>query len=246
MFYIDFLQSLHEALSPRTYLEIGIRSGRSLSLSRCPSVGIDPDFEISHELQADVALEQCTSDAYFASLGDSRPFGELPIDLAFIDGLHLVEYVVRDFLNVERFSEWSTVVVVDDIYPRNVDEAARTRHTDAWTGDVFKFPYLLETQRKDLVLVRVDTQPTGLLLVFCPDPTRSRGPLLDALDAVMSSDPQEVSPDVFARNGALSADAALNLDIWGTLTRDRGAVGPEAGRALALRALGIGDESSRG
>ena len=55
--------------------------------------------------------------------------GGTTLDLAFIDGMHLFEYALRDFINVERFADWSSVIVFDDMLPRNVDEAARDRHT---------------------------------------------------------------------------------------------------------------------
>lgn len=242
MFYLDFLAGLHEALSPRTYLEIGVRTGDSLSLCRCPSVGVDPALDISHGLRDDAVLHQCTSDDYFATLGSGRPFGQLPIDFAFIDGLHLVEFALRDYLNVERFSEWSSVIVVDDVYPRNADEAARHRHTQAWTGDVFKVMYLLEDHCRDLVLVRVDTQPTGLLLVFCPNPNRTWTPLLEAVTSAVTPDPQVVPSDILTRKGARSPESVLASDIWGVLAAGRTTIGPEAGRALVLNALGTAEE----
>ena len=60
------------------------------------------------------------------------------VDLAFIDGMHLFEYALRDVFHTERHTRWTSVMVLDDMLPRSVDEAARDRHTDAWTGDVFK------------------------------------------------------------------------------------------------------------
>jgi hypothetical protein len=56
MYYLEFLQALHERLAPRTYLEIGIAGGHSLALSRCRSVGIDPGFQVDQELLAPVSL----------------------------------------------------------------------------------------------------------------------------------------------------------------------------------------------
>jgi hypothetical protein len=112
-------------------------------------------------------------------LGSRSPFWPTPIDLAFIDGMHLFEFALRDFINVERYCEPSSVVVFDDMLPRDVDEAARERHTQAWTGDVFKLRDVLVALRPDLRLTVVDTEPTGLLIVSNLSPTnRSPGPTL--------------------------------------------------------------------
>jgi len=166
MHYLEFLDRLHVALAPRTYLEIGIRNGDSLALSRCPSIGIDPGFEVTRELRSPTTLVRSTSDRYFDHLPPEGPFGDLPVDLAFIDGMHLLEFAVRDFANLERHSAWSSVAAFDDVLPRDVDMAARERHTQAWTGDVFRILDVLGTERPDLTLVVVDTEPTGLLLVL--------------------------------------------------------------------------------
>ena len=42
-----------------------------------------------------------TSDEFFAQEDVGRILGGLPLDLAFIDGLHLFEQVIADFINVE-------------------------------------------------------------------------------------------------------------------------------------------------
>ena len=145
MFYLDFLRALHDRLSPRTYLEIGVAQGHSLGLARCRSIGIDPAFQVDQELVAPVSLLRSTSDEYFARLEaeGTPPFGGLPIDFAYIDGMHLLEYALRDFIGVEQYSARSSVVAFDDVLPRNVEEAARDRHVMPWTGDVFRIPLVL-------------------------------------------------------------------------------------------------------
>ena len=40
----ELLARLHTLLAPRNYLEIGVCQGESLTLSRVPSIGIDPAF----------------------------------------------------------------------------------------------------------------------------------------------------------------------------------------------------------
>ena len=134
----QLLRSLHETIEPRTYLETGVNRGASMALSRVPSIGIDPEFRVVSELQADVHLARTTSDEFFAR---PRPLAHLPVpvvDLAFVDGMHLAEYALRDFLAIERFTLPTSVVVIDDMLPRTVEMANRQRTTLGWTGDVYK------------------------------------------------------------------------------------------------------------
>jgi hypothetical protein len=225
MFYLDFLAALHERLAPRTYLEIGVQQGHSLALSRCRSIGIDPDFTVDQQLRAPCSLIRSTSEEYFDALaaGGETPFGVLPIDLAFIDGMHHFENALFDFIGVERYSAVSGVVAFDDIFPRSVDEAARERHTVAWTGDVFRIQSVLREHRPDLVLIKVDTVPTGTLLVVGLDP--SSRILSDARDEILRThvlpDPQPLPPEIVGRAGAIPAEQALALKIWDELRAAR-------------------------
>lgn len=201
MFYLDFLAEVHGRLSPRAYLEIGVRHGDSLALARCRAVGIDPAYSISAELDGDVALFRTTSDEYFARSNPLAATGGTRFDLAFIDGLHLFEYALRDFIFAERHSTSRGVIIFDDVLPRSIDEAARERHTGSWTGDVFGVLSVLERYRPDLVVVPVGTQPTGLLAVLNLDPASTV--LADNYDDIMAEyrrpDPQQVPAELLDR-----------------------------------------------
>jgi methyltransferase family protein len=201
VFYLNYLAELHRRLEPRRYLEIGVRFGRSLALSHCPSVGVDPDFTIDSELQTEVHLFRTTSDEYFSRPEPLAPVGGLPFDLAFIDGMHLLEFALRDFIYTERNLSPGGVIVFDDMLPRTADEAARDRHTNAWTGDIYPIIPILEKYRPDVLMIAVDTQPTGLLMLFGLDPTNTV--LSDNYDAIMaefrSADPQPVPQSILDR-----------------------------------------------
>ena len=216
MRYLDFLRVLHERLSPATYLEIGVRNGTSLALSRCRSVGVDPAYKVTAELDGDVALIRTISDEYFSRPEPLAPFGGRPVDLAFIDGLHLFEFALRDFVNVERHATRSSVVIFDDVFPRSVDEAARERHTKSWTGDVYKVLAVLHKHRPDLTCLRVGTEPTGLLVVLGLDPTSTA--LSDAYDDIVAEhvtpDPQRVPADILSRITALPPQRVLDAPLW--------------------------------
>jgi hypothetical protein len=244
--YLDFLAGLHERLAPPAYLEIGVRHGDSLALARGPAVGIDPDFELQAELGEQVALFRETSDEYFDREDPLGPFGGEPVAFALIDGMHLAEFVVRDFANVERHAEWSSVVVFDDILPRSAVEATRERRTRAWTGDVYKVLDVLARERPDLTCLRVDTEPTGLGVVLGLDPLRNE--LRERYDAivgeVVAPDPQEVPDAVLRRAGALDPQAVLGASAWPLLrsARERGVSrrrGIHALRRTLRRDLGV-------
>jgi hypothetical protein len=219
--YYAFLAELHRRLAPRAYLEIGMREGGSLAQSRCRSVGIDPAYAITYELDTDVALFRTTSDEYFTRPDPLAPTGGAPFDLTFIDGLHLFEYALRDFLNAERHSSPRGVIVFDDVLPRSVDEAARQRHTHGWTGDVYGMLEVLARYRPDLVVVPVDTRPTGLLLVTALDPASTV--LTDSFDEILAEyrrpDPQPVPPFLLDRLTVLPPERLLESDLLEVLAR---------------------------
>ncbi len=260
----DLLSGLHDQLQPRTYLEIGVNDGRSLARSHVPSIAIDPAFKVTVEIRADVHLVRATSDDFFARpdpLAHFRgralpPLGSDPgappaIDLAFIDGMHLFEFALRDFINVERFAGPASVIVFDDMLPRSVDEAARNRMTRAWAGDVYKVIAVLRRYRPDLVVIPVDSEPTGLVVVLAPDAASTV--LRDAYDEIIAAnvedDPQPVPGSILRREGAVGPDALLGSGVWTTIVEARARNAPRDEVAtLALRELGslIGDGAGAG
>jgi len=215
----QFLTKVHELLQPRQYLEIGMRTGNSLALASCPAVGIDPAYAITAELHNQVHLFRTTSDEYFSRPDPLASTGGEPFDLAFIDGLHLFEFAFRDFLNVERYSSPGAVIIFDDVLPRNVDEAARERHTGPWTGDVYPMLEVLARYRPDLVVLPVGTEPTGLLLVLGADPQNTV--LADHYHQIVAEfrrpDPQPVPPELLDRMTVLPPQRALDSPMWGLL-----------------------------
>jgi predicted O-methyltransferase YrrM len=219
MQYLSFLQSVHGRLAPERYLEIGVRNGASLSLARCRAVGIDPAYSITAELDGDLALFRTTSDEYFARPDPLAATGGLPFDLCFIDGLHLLESSLRDFINAERCGSAKSVIVFDDVLPRSVDEAARVRHTKAWTGDVYGIIEILAHYRQELSVIPVGTTPTGLLLVLGLDPGNTV--LADNYDEIIAGfrrpDPQPVPAAVLDRLTAVPPQRVLDAGFWSVL-----------------------------
>ena len=210
------LGGLHDQLRPRTYFEIGVDLGNSLAQSRATSIGVDPAYRITAPIHCDVQLFRETSDDFFA-MGDAFDhFGGLPIELAFIDGMHLAEFVLRDFMNTEKHMSPGGVVILDDMLPRNSLEAFRIRRTRGWTGDVYKVHEVLATYRPDLTLVPISTYPTGSYMVVGLDPTNT---VLDDHYAeieptLTGQDPQVVPQEWLERRTAVDAERVLGLDVW--------------------------------
>jgi hypothetical protein len=233
VYYRSFLGRIHEVLEPPTYLEIGVRHGDSLALARSPSIGIDPSYRLRVAPPPGAKLFPVTSDDFFARAEPLLSFGGRRVGFSFIDGMHLSEYALRDFVNVERHADWTAAIVFDDILPRDVEEANRDRSTHQWTGDVYKVLEVLEAQRPDLIVLRVATEPTGLGLVLGLDPgSRVLGDRLDELcDALVQPDPQPVPAAVLERRGALDPEQVLAAPFWSVL-RDLRARGVDRERGL--------------
>jgi len=148
--YKVFLRKMHEALSPRLYLEIGINKGASLALSTCTSIGVDPEYQVTNSITAPARLFRITSDSFFENEARCRLLLSDGIDFSFIDGMHLSEYVLRDFINVERWSRAGGTIIFDDVLPEQMVMAERDRAYNAWCGDVYKIIPVLRKYRPDL------------------------------------------------------------------------------------------------
>lgn len=161
------LKALHEKINPKLYLEIGVQSGKSLMLAQTTAIGIDP-MPVVSSLPDNCKIVQKTSDAFFNDC--EAYFAKQKIDLSFIDGMHTIEAVLKDFINVEKHSYRTSVVVIDDVLPNHWKQAERKRCTRAWTGDVWKIYDLLSLHRPDLHIHVIDAGPTGILIVSNLDP----------------------------------------------------------------------------
>jgi len=171
--YLGVLNRLHEHLRPRAYLEIGVARGDSLALVRpdTRALGIDPEPQVPYALPANVRVFSETSDDFFARHDVRAELGGLPVDLAFIDGLHHFDYALRDFMNVERCCTPRSTIVLDDCFPRDRRTAERTRSTQFWSGDVWKVVVLLKKYRPELAIHTIAAPPTGACIVRGLDPS---------------------------------------------------------------------------
>jgi tetratricopeptide (TPR) repeat protein len=200
--YLDALDALQTLVRPRAYLEIGVEFGHSLKLARCPAIGVDPEPRVPPEIfrrDPPPMLYRMTSDAFFAAHRREDLLGDGRLDLAFIDGLHLFEQVLRDFANVEAWSAPDGVIVIHDVIPPDVGWASRTPRRAWWTGDVWRVVPCLATYRPDLTTWLISAEeagPSGLLLVTGLDPgNRALHDRRAAIEAeFLAGDPDDPAP----------------------------------------------------
>lgn len=218
--YLEVLASIHERLKPELYLEIGVRRGHSLALATGAAIGIDPAPEVAPgTLPESTRVHAMASDDFFRDVAPVE-LNQAP-DLAFIDGMHWFEFALRDFMNVERLAKPGSLVVLDDIYPSHPAQAERRRRTQVWTGDIWKLHACLAAMRPDLVLVALDTAPTGLLLVAGLDPANRV--LWDSYNPTVRRYREESAPpaDVLRRSGAWSPSDPRLDELLGQLWQAR-------------------------
>lgn len=130
-----------------TYLEIGVASGTTLqSINASKKHGVDPLPLINIEkLPSEVTFSKMSSDVYFSSLDKNVEF-----DFIFLDGLHEIKQLLRDFFNALNHITIGGWLLIDDIVPNDsisavssIDESYKIRGVKKkegfpWHGDCFK------------------------------------------------------------------------------------------------------------
>lgn len=210
----EFLAELHSVVQPKTYLEIGVQHGTSLKLAHAAQVAIGIDPAPLHNAEGNQLVWTMRSDDYFgvrSERGSGWPSeSETAIDFGFVDGLHHYEQALRDFLNIERYCHDRSIIVMDDVLPRNWIEAGREPLPGDWTGDVWKAAEAIIQWRPELRTFLVNTTPTGTLLAygFQYAPTIHDQRLIDNTDAFYG--PQDHPPaTIIDREYAIEPEEAL-------------------------------------
>ena len=145
----------------------------SLAKVRHPSIaiGVDPNPKIEFTLKAETHIFPETSDDFFARQGPADILGNKPLGLGFIDGLHVYEQALRDFINLEAYCGPKSVILFHDTVPLDEPTQRRTCETTFHTGDVWKIVPTLKELRPDLDIFTISTAWTGLTVVTGLDPS---------------------------------------------------------------------------
>lgn len=184
--YLTVLTGLHERLKPASYLEIGVRAGASLALAlpETRAVGVDPRPVIDRRITARARLYPIPSDEFFNRYQPLEELGVPRLAMSFIDGLHHFEQVLKDFINVERWSDAETVIVLHDCLPVTRCAADRIPRLQMWCGDVWKMIPCLKKHRPDLTIRIIPTRPSGLAIVTGANPRSTL--LRERFDAIIA------------------------------------------------------------
>ena len=170
--YLGFLRALHENVY-EGYFEIGARTGSSLSLSQSPSIAIDPFFQLKEDPIGNkeyCLMFQETSDSFFEKR--VKQLQGLKCQLAFIDGMHLFEQALKDFLNLAKISTERSLFLFHDPIPWTLKMATRNNgaleRNEAWTGDIWKLVHIFIDAGLKENLSLLSSAPSGLLAVLNP------------------------------------------------------------------------------
>ena len=138
--------------------------------------------------------------------------------------MHLAEFALRDFMNVEKLARWTGAIVFDDILPdaspRSPPATAARAPGRATSTSCSRSS---RRQRPDLICLRVGTQPTGLLLVLGLDPASRvlRKGYDEIATEIVTPDPQDVPVDVLERDGVADPERVLAAPFWAKLREAR-------------------------
>lgn len=173
--YRTLFSRIHELFVFDCYIEIGCRSCETFALSRSKSIGVDPFFKAEINFiqnKPSVHMMQMTSNAFFETRFLEK--NDIKVTLSFIDGMHLIEYVLSDFTNLERSSAANGAILIHDCLPYSFSMTTRDLNNlppKAWTGDVWKIIPILREYRTDLRVEVLDCSPTGVVVVSGLDPS---------------------------------------------------------------------------
>jgi hypothetical protein len=138
------------------YLEIGIEYGNCFNNTHFYNkTGVDPDPKclITYNIKC------LTSDRYFEICDIENKF-----DVIFIDGMHQVEYLLKDLNNSMNHLNVGGTIFIDDILPANYNEQLKIPRNHyyengilkygepGWTGDIWKVIYYILKKYNDNII----------------------------------------------------------------------------------------------
>ncbi len=169
--HMAIIQKLLKTIKPKNYLEIGVQAGYSITMAKSIKrvIGVDPLNALEFNLPKNIKMFFMTSDDFFKKKNIEWIL-KGKIEMAFIDGMHLFDYVIRDFINVEKHCKKNSIVILHYTIPLNEHSSQRTLVEGAWTGDVYKAVMILRKYRPDLKIFNFLTGGIGTCVIKNLDP----------------------------------------------------------------------------
>jgi tetratricopeptide (TPR) repeat protein len=171
--YLDWLKKIYAELRPKNVIEIGVSQSASLACVPRPTVaiGVDPVPSVIFPLQTEAHIFAETSDEFFNHRDVKTLLGGESLSIGFIDGSHLFEQALRDFMHLESYCGPTSVIMFHDTLPLDEVTQRRDPETHFSTGDVWKTILCLKHYRPELDVFTIATAPTGLTVVLGLDPS---------------------------------------------------------------------------
>ncbi len=164
MDYPHALRRVHEMIEPTNYSQIGGRLGISLALSRAPSIGIDPDFEIRTELTAPTRLYRKPATPFCLRRLRQRSWRACRFRIHRRNLSRRIRaarlYQHRETFDAKRPN------CNRRFAPEELRYASRQRETQIWTGDVYRVIPILGMFRPGLEVHDIEMKGSGSLAVL--------------------------------------------------------------------------------
>jgi hypothetical protein len=169
-----WLQWFHRNCNPRNYLQIGLDTGADLQfvLSNTPTVAIDGNPALEHELSENQQVFETSSNDFFENNSIEEIFGD-KIELALVNNINDNYHALRDFINIELHSDKDTIVLLD--------------------GDIQKILHILKRYRPDLTL-RTITTGLGFINNLDADSTVLENNFSSIFEELVNLPDEEVNP----------------------------------------------------
>lgn len=177
---LTILQKIIDKIGVKTYLEIGVQTGKIISQLKGAEkkIGVDPGFNYTMKVRVQKTMGlvkfkaiEVTSDKFFESYASKILANG--IDLAFVDGMHTYKQVLKDIENCLKYLNDEGIIVVHDCNPLNFASAYPVKNSisevheianrgdlagwnNAWHGDVWKAIAHLQIEHDDLKVFTLD------------------------------------------------------------------------------------------
>jgi hypothetical protein len=165
--YTELIERLLRWRTPKVYLEIGIRQGRTLALAKPPTlaIGVEKKPDIRYRFEAPTRIYEVDPLEFLGSDRIAKLAGRNRFDIAMIRSPRSFEEAYDTFVALEAISGKDSILMLHGTLAPDPVAGARERNSNFWVGDLWKLvPCLLE-KRPELGIFTVPVFPVGITIV---------------------------------------------------------------------------------